>query len=259
MEYAVSVKNITHNYNNERVLDDISFSVTEKEFFIITGPNGSGKTTLVKTVAGIIKQDGGSIEILGRKIDNYAQKELARIIAFVPQETLIEFPFTVEELVFMGRAPHLGILGIGEEKDILSAKQAMEFTGIEKLSQRRLNELSGGERQRAFISRALCQEPKILILDEPTASLDLSHKINIMKLLKKLKSEQNMTIIMVTHDLNFVAMYGEKVLLMDKGKVVKIGTPENVFNRNILEKVYNCRLIIDKSPAGNFPRITPAI
>ncbi len=257
MRYAAVIKNLIYNYKKEPVLNDISFNIIEKEFFIITGPNGSGKTTLIKLLAGIIEKIKGNIEILGGAINSYSQKELARRIAFVPQNSFIEFPFTVEELVLMGRAPHLGILGIGKDEDISKAKLAMKFTGIEDFSERRLDELSGGERQRAFISRALCQEPQILILDEPTASLDLSRAIDIMKLLKKLKSEKKMTIVMVTHDLNLAAMYGEKLLLLDKGRIAKIGTPQKVFDVETLEAVYKCGLIVDKSPAGDFPRITP--
>ena len=141
-------------------------------------------------------------------MSNYSRKEFARLVAFVPQGLPTDFPFTVEELVLMGRAPYNSMLGIETEEDYQVSKMAMAFTEVEHLAARKLDQLSGGEQQRVFIARAICQEPKILLLDEPTASLDLAHQARIMDLMEKLKAEKDMTVVMVSHDINLAAMYG---------------------------------------------------
>ncbi|MCP4687596.1 MAG: ABC transporter ATP-binding protein, partial [Desulfobacterales bacterium] len=180
MKTAVEIKNASFDYGENRVLKEISFSVGEGDFFIIIGPNGSGKTTLMKLMAGVAALKEGSLRILERPVHGYSRKALARTLALVPQTIPEEFPFTVSELVLMGRAPHQGILGLESAKDMEIAVQAMTFTGVAHLATRKMTQLSGGERQRVFIARAICQEPKIILLDEPTASLDLAHQVRVM-------------------------------------------------------------------------------
>jgi len=257
MSNAVKVDNLVHKYKDFQIINDISFFVKRGEFFIIIGPNGSGKTTIIKLLAGIESPESGEINIMGRLINNYSEKELACSIAFVPQNIPIDFPFTVSEVVLMGRSPHMGILGIEEEYDIKIAGQAMEFTDVGHLSDRRLNQLSGGEQQRVFIACAICQEPEIILLDEPTASLDLSHQIRIMDILEQLKQKKNMTVIVVSHDLNLAAMYAERLLLLKEGKIIKMGIHQEVLTYNVLEDVYGCKLLLDKSSLGNFETIIP--
>ena len=166
------------------------------------------------------------------------------------------FPFTVTEMVLMGRSPHLGMLGLEKEEDIKLVKQAMNFTEVKHLAHRKLNQLSGGERRRVFIARAICQEPQVILLDEPTASLDLAHQVKVMDLMDRLKQEKGITVIMVSHDLNLAAMYGDHVLLLNRGEAVSLGSPQEVLTLHRLEATYECRLLIDKSPLGKFPRIT---
>ncbi len=156
----------------------------------------------------------------------------------------------------MGRTPHQGILGLEQERDLKIAKQALSFTGIGHLANRKVSQLSGGERQLVFIARAICQQPQIILLDEPTASLDLAHQIRIMDLLEQLKTENGVTIVMVSHDVNLAAMYGERLILMKAGKIVKGGLPDEVLNYQTLEDVYDCTLLVDKSPLGEYPRVT---
>ena len=156
----------------------------------------------------------------------------------------------------MGRAPHLGILGLETERDFEITRRSIEFSGVASLAGRKMSQLSGGERQRVFIARALCQEPRVLILDEPTASLDLSHQVRVMDLMERLKREKGLTVIMVSHDVNLAAMYADRLLLMKSGEVAGIGPPREVLTFKTLEMVYECTILVDQSPLGNAPRIT---
>ena len=256
MKAAVKLDNIGYSYSDVSVLGTLTFEVQAGSFFIIIGPNGSGKTTLMKTIAGIIKVDRGRVNIKDRRLGTYSRKSLARVIAYVPQMAQIDFPFTVKEVVLMGRAPHLGLLGITADKDAALAEEAMRFTGIGHLADRRLDQLSGGECQRVFIARAICQEPEIMLLDEPTASLDLAHQVRVMDLMHRLKQEKGVTVVMVSHDVNLAAMYGDHLLLMKNGQLIGLGAPQEVLTQDRLENAYGCNLLIDQSPLGEFPRIT---
>ncbi|MFH1992994.1 MAG: heme ABC transporter ATP-binding protein [Pseudomonadota bacterium] len=254
---AVDVNNLNYFYGNFQVLNDLTFSVQRGDFFIIIGPNGSGKTTLMKVIAGILKPQTGRLEILGHSIDQYTRKTLARTIAFVPQTLPVDFPFTVTEVVLMGRSPYLGMLGLEQERDLEIARQAIAFTGVEHLAHRKLDQLSGGEQQRVFIARAICQEPEVILLDEPTASLDLAHQVRLLDLMEKLKREKGVTVVMVSHDVNLAAMYADSLLLLHKGRIVSRGNPDQVLTFETLEEVYGCTLLVDESPLGKFPRVTP--
>jgi len=256
MKPSINVKNLSHSFGDALVLKNISFQVPQRDFFIIIGPNGSGKTTLMKVISGILKPQNGELKILNRPIDQYHRKALAKTIAFVPQMTFADFPFTVTEIVLMGRSPYLGILGLEQENDLEVANQAISFTGLENLAHRKLDQLSGGEQQRVFIARAICQEPDIILLDEPTASLDLAYQVRIMDLMEKLKTEKGITVVMVSHDVNLAAMYADHLMLLHKGQVVCQGLPDEVLTYKTLEETYGCTLLVDESPLGNFPRVT---
>jgi iron complex transport system ATP-binding protein len=257
MSPVIEIKNLSCSYGKNSVLKNISFSVSKGDLFIIIGPNGSGKTTLLKTISASMRYEGGSIQVQGRSVEDYTRRSLARAVALVPQQVSFDFPFTVMELVLMGRSPYLGMLGFPQKADIEIAGQALSFTGVEHLADRKLDHLSGGERQLVFISRAICQQPEIILLDEPTASLDLSHQTKVMDLMEELKSTKNMTIVMVSHDLNLAAMYGDTLLLLKDGRVVSRGAPEEVLAFSVLEETYGCTLLVDQSALGGFPRVTP--
>ena len=254
---AIHVKNLNYYYGDFPALKNLTFSVTKGDFFIIIGPNGSGKTTLLKVMAGILKSQADQLEILNRPVDHYSRKALARTIAFVPQMIPVDFPFTVTEIVLMGRSPYLGMLGLEQEKDLKIATQALAFTGVEKLAHRKLDQLSGGEQQRVFVAQAICQEPEIILLDEPTSSLDLAYQIRLMDLMEKLKNEKGITVVMVSHDVNLAAMYGDRLLLLNKGEIVELGDPKEVLTFQTLEQVYGCTLLVDENPLGKSPRVTP--
>lgn len=256
MKPAVVLSNLDLFYGDRRVLHDVSFTVDEGDFFIIIGPNGSGKTTLVKAIAGLAKSRSGSVEISGHPIESLSGRELAHRVAVVPQFPPSDISFTVAELVIMGRSPYLGLFGLERSEDFEIAREAMSFTRVDHLAKRKLDQLSAGERQRVLIARAICQQARIVVLDEPTASLDLAHQIRTMDLMEKLRSEENVTVIMVSHDLNLAALYGNRLLLMNGGKTISLGTPHQVLTYETLERVYGCVLLVDENPLKKVPRVT---
>jgi len=253
---VVCFENVCHQYDKNDILKNISFNVPQGSFFIIIGPNGSGKTTLLKIIAGLEKPTSGTISILNQIVNKYSIKELAKVLAYVPQTSPVDFPFSVLDIVRMGRSPHLGLFGDENNDDIKIAEQAMIFTHTDHLANRKINQLSGGECQRVSIARAICQEPQILLLDEPTAALDLGHQTRVMDLMEKLKTERGMTIIMISHDVNLAALYGDNVLVLKDGEIIAQGTPNDVMTYETLEAAYQCVVLVDESPLGKHPRIT---
>ncbi|MCE5336955.1 MAG: ABC transporter ATP-binding protein [Desulfobacteraceae bacterium] len=256
MTTALKVRGLSHKFGRRTVLNSVSFSVHPEEFFIIIGPNGSGKTTLVRAVSGGIKPQMGHVSILGRSVQDCSRKELAQAIALVPQVPPADVPFTVAEVVLMGRSPHLGLLAVENREDFHLAEHAMSFTKVRHLAGRRLDQLSAGERQRVLIARAICQQPRIIVLDEPTAPLDPAHQVQVMDLLDRLRWEENLTIIMVSHDLNLAAMYADRLLLLKEGRVVGLGQPGEVLTFQTLEQAYGCVLLVDENPLKKVPRVT---
>ncbi len=256
MNAVLSIEHIHLAYFEEPVLRDISFSVRQGEFFVIVGPNGSGKTSLLKAIAGTVYPSEGQVRLMNNSLARYSRKSLARSMAVVPQNPKQDFSFTVLEVVLMGRSPHLGLLGIENKYDIRIAYQAMESTQVAHLAERKMHQLSGGEQQRVFIARALCQEPQIILLDEPTSSLDLAHQVHIMDLLEELKFKHKITIVMVAHDLNLAALYGDRLLLLNKGEIAELGEPHQVLTFKKLEEVFECVLLVDETPLDRLPRIS---
>jgi ABC-type cobalamin/Fe3+-siderophores transport system ATPase subunit len=256
MRPAIEIQGGARSYGRLSILENISFQVSPGEFFVIIGPNGSGKTTLLKALAGIDPLQAGRVSVFERPIDRYSRNELARMLSYVPQNVPVDFPFTVTQTVLMGRYPHLGVLGIEGRGDLEIADRVLDVAGVRSLADRKVDQLSGGERQRVFIARALCQEPRLLLLDEPTAALDLAHQVRVMDLMESLKRETGMTILMVSHDVNLSVMYADRLLLLKSGKIAALGTPAQVMTYEILESVYGCPLLVDESPLDRLPRIT---
>ncbi|MCG6880427.1 MAG: ABC transporter ATP-binding protein [Deltaproteobacteria bacterium] len=256
MKPSINAISLNAAYDAYPVLQDVSFSVHKGEFFIVIGPNGSGKTTLLKILSRVLPFQKGTLEIEGLPMARYSRRSLARIMALVPQSAPEDLPFTVRELILMARAPRMGLLGLERDHDVRVAEEAMTFTGVKTLAERKMDQLSGGERQRVFIARAICQEPEIILLDEPTASLDLAHQVRVMDLMEKLREEKGLTIVMVSHDINLAAMYGNRLMLLKEGRIIKMGLPVEVLTFETLEKTYGCPLLVDKSPLGNFQRVT---
>lgn len=255
MTSAIEIERLSYAYTARPVLKEVSFEIAAHNFFIIIGPNGSGKTTILKAMAGLLSARG-AIHLLGKPMGEYARRELARRLAFVPQLITEELPFTVREVVLMGRTPHMGLLGLEGPEDVAQAQAAMAFTGVDHLAHRKMDALSGGERQRVFIARAICQEPEIILLDEPTAALDLAHQARLMDLMERLKRERGVTVVMVSHDVNLAAMYADRLLLLKDGRIKALGPPGEVLTYERIEETYGCRVLVDESPLGRFPRIT---
>jgi iron complex transport system ATP-binding protein len=236
--------------------------VQEGEVLGVVGPNGSGKTSLLKVLARLMTPQQGHISLFGEDLSAKAQREVACLVGVVPQDTQMLFPFTVAESVLMGRFPHrardrwIGGFGWESREDLAIAEQAMMTMDIVHLAHRSVTDLSGGERQRTVIARALAQTPKVLLLDEPTAFLDLQHQFEICSVLRRLRDEGGLTVVLVSHDLNLVSQYCDRILLLDHGKIVRLGGPGEVIEPEVLESVYRCRVLVDRHPSSGLPRIT---
>ena len=225
----------------------------------VLGPNGSGKSTLLKLLSRVLRLQEGTIELFGKDLRALNQDEIARTVALVPQETQQSFPFTIAQMVLMGRFPHhtgWGGWHWEDPADLAVAYGAMVDLDVAHLGGRLITDVSGGERQRSIIARAITQQPKVLLLDEPTAFLDLHHQLEIARILRKLNRERGLTIIMVSHDLNLASQYCDQLILLEDGRIVKGGSPEEVIKPEILEEVYRCRVLVDRHPQTGMPRVS---
>jgi len=234
-------------------LANLSFEITPHEIIGVIGPNSSGKTTLIRLLTRVLEPASGEIRLEGAPIRRLSRTDLARRVAVVPQGILPQFPFTVGELVLMGRYPHDPGRYFESPRDRAVAREAMEATGVLELADMPLEHLSGGERQRAVIARALAQEPHLLVLDEPTAHLDLRYQVEAAALLRRLNRERGMTVLLVSHDLNLAAEVCDRLLLLNGGRPAAIGAPEAVLNEALLASVFGCAVIVDKNDTTGRP------
>lgn len=262
---AYSLENVSFSYARgtragaDAVLHDLSCLILSGRVLGILGPNGSGKSTLLKLLARVFQPQHGGIELLGDSLSNLSQLDVAKRVALVPQETLQVFPFTIAEMVLMGRSPHhqgWGGWHWEDSQDWAIAQNAMEELDVAHLSHRLVTEVSGGERQRAVIARALVQEPKILLLDEPTAFLDLHHQLDIARIIKRLNRERGLTVVLVSHDLNLASQYCDHVMLLNQGGLAAMGSPQTVMKPDIIESVYGCSVLVDQHPQSGLPRVS---
>jgi len=234
---------------------DLTFDVRAGETFGVIGPNASGKTTLVRLLSRVLVPSGGRILLEGEDVTRLGRAEVARQIAVVPQDVPSGFPHTVEELVLMGRFPRAPRRFFETEADRAAARRAMEAVGVLELRAALLDRLSGGERQRVMLARGLAQEPRLLVLDEPTAHLDLRYQAECAGLLRRLGRQRGLTIVLVSHDLVFAAELCDRLLLMAGGAAVRVGAPETVMDEAVLEAAYGCRVIVDKHPVSRRPTV----
>lgn len=253
----ITVEDLSCGYRKEIVLKDISFEVKTGEFVGLIGPNGSGKTTFIRAISGLLPPRKGFILLDEKAVGGMGRKELATKVAVVTQSQEATAPFSVEEFVLLGRVPHWSRFQLLETKrDAQMAEKVMALTGISRLRGRGMGELSGGERQLANLARALAQEPDLLLLDEPTAHLDIGHQVQIMHLLKKL-NEEGLTIVAVLHDLNLASLYCKRLVLLDKGRLRKVGQPQEVLTEKIINEVYETSIIVKKAPGTSLPLVFP--
>ncbi|MBC8286409.1 MAG: ABC transporter ATP-binding protein [Nitrospinae bacterium] len=238
MSPHLEVKNLSFAYDSKPILKDISLSVEKGDFIGLIGPNGSGKSTLLKLMGGVLNLPDDAVWINEHPINAIKKKELARAMTWIPQEHPMVFPFTIQEIVLMGRHPYLPPLSFEGEEDYRIARHAMETTQTLQFSDRYFNEISGGEKQRVMLASAIAQDPEIMLLDEPTSALDLKYQVQILSILKRLNEEKDITLILAMHDLNLASRYCRRLILLNDGAIVRDGTPEEVFQKEVIENVY---------------------
>ena len=255
--YALEVNNLEFGYRDDLVIKDISFSIEAGSFVSIIGPNGSGKSTLLKTLNQIFKPSKGEILLYDKNILSYRKREIAKNIALVPQTTIIDYEFSVEDVVMMGRHPYKKRYENEDEFDYRVVKEALEQTNTFDLKDRLINQISGGERQRVFIAKALAQKPSIILLDEPTSNLDINHQMDVLNLLKRLNVETGLTVVLVIHDINLACRYSDEIILLDRGKILGCGSPNEVVTVENIENVYNMKVAIERNKYTDTIHLTP--
>lgn len=255
MKPIISAEDISVSYGDHDVLKRMSLAVEEGRFIGILGPNGCGKTTFLRALSRILKPDAGVVYLEGSEIESFDAKNLAKTIGCVRQETDVAFPFTVREIVLMGRHPHIGRVAPLTEKDLMIADEAMKTTNTAHLADRLITEVSGGERQRVLIARTLAQQPKILLLDEPTSHLDINHQVEILSMIRDLTPE--MTVIGVFHDLNLASYFCDKLILMGEGSILAAGTPAEVLTSERILSSFQIKMIVSTHPLTGKPYLVP--
>ncbi len=233
----LEVNGITFGYERLPLFYDVHLQVRTGEMVGLLGPNGSGKTTLLRLVSGVLHPQHGTIVLEGRNLQDWGRRGVARNIAVVPQELHVPFAFTVEQMVNLGRTPYINLLGSRSSKDDNIVQDAMRAADIIPLARRIFNELSGGERQRVIVAMALAQQPKLLLLDEPTAHLDIKYQIDMLELVQRLNRERGVTVIAALHDLNLAARYFPRLVLFQRG-IVADASPAEVLEPHLLKRVY---------------------
>ena len=253
----VRVENFSCGYGKDMILKDINFEVEAGQFIGLIGPNGAGKSTMIRAISGFLPPQKGVISLNGKAVTRKRLGELAKKLAVVTQSQEATSPFSVEEFVLLGRVPHWSKLQLLETKqDVEIAERAMALTDISHLRGRAMEKLSGGERQLARLARALAQKPGLLLLDEPTAYLDIGHQVQIMQLLKKLNKEAT-TIVAVLHDLNLASLYCERLVLLNKGRLRCSGRPEEVLTEEIINEVYDTSILVKDDVYISRPLVFP--
>ena len=251
----LEIKNLVCRYGDKEVIKDISFSVNQGEILGIIGPNGAGKTTLFRAISRVINPVNGQINYQGRDLLAMPLAHRAREIAVLPQLLQIVFPYRVDDFIALGRLPHLGRLESLKNSDKEIINQAIKRTNIEELQDRLITEVSGGELQRILLAQALAQQPKLLLLDEPTTHLDIGHQVEVMDLIKQLNQQEKLTIMMVLHDLNLAGEYCDRLILMNQGRIHSIGTPAEVLTYQNIEAVYHTVVVVRENPISGKPYV----
>ncbi len=254
----------------EWAVRELTLAITPGEVVGIIGPNGSGKSTLLKLLAGLLRPQQGEVQLDGHPLGHYAIRTLAQRVAVVPQSVQFVFPFTVREIVGMGRMPYraersgwwgglslpVRQAGIESQADREVVQAALAEMELGPIADRSILELSGGERQKVLLARALAQQPSILLLDEPTASLDLHHQAAVYRRVRALNRDGGVTIVLVSHDLNLAALFARRLILLDRGRVRRVGTPDEVLTQTELDALYAQSVVVDRHPSADAPRVT---
>jgi iron complex transport system ATP-binding protein len=248
------INKLSFNYNGFPALKDVELKMGLGEVLGIVGPNGSGKTTLLKCINRILKPKQNTVLIDGEDTSKIGLRELSKMMSYVPQNSTNTFPFTVFDIVLMGRRPYIQ-WSLGERDKEIVAK-ILDYLGIGELAMRHFNELSGGEQQKVIIARALAQQPQLLLLDEPTSSLDIKHQLEILCILKGLAQSKHCSVIVAMHDLNLASRFSDRMLMLKQGCIFAVGTPESVLTEENIESVYGVKVHVTSSILDR-PQITP--
>jgi len=246
MATIINCNDLVFSYNETSVLRGINLSIVPGKMLGILGANGAGKSTLLKILCGVLKPKSGEALFKDKELSKMDRREIAKGIAYIPQDPMFAFPFTVNEVVLMGRAPYIGSFEFEREKDREIAKRALETVGIIHLKDRLISEVSAGERQLASIARGLVQEPEIMILDEPATYLDVKHRTEIMNILKELKEERGLSIIAATHDIFSSLFYFDEIMILKDGSILAEGKSDEVINSEILSSAYGIQVTVKK-------------
>lgn len=258
MKTAIQINGMSAGYRNRPVLESLSLDVSEGEMVGILGPNGAGKTTLFKALSGWISPLAGTVSLFGTRIDQLPPPERARCLAVIPQEFDVPVPYTVEEIVMMGRTAAIGRMSRPTSMDRQIAERAMIYTDVADVRDRPLTELSGGERQRAVVAMALAQEPRILLMDEATSRLDINHRLEIMQLVERLNHEQGLTVLMISHDLQLAAEFSQRLIMLNKGRIVADGRPSEVLTEASIRQIYHCDVRVHEDSRTGSISILPS-
>lgn len=247
-ELILDVRGLSVRYPRAETdaLHDVSLAVRAGEFHAVLGPNGSGKTTLVRAALGLLEPEAGAVSLLGIDVKQWSRRPLARAVAVVPQREDNLFPRRVREMVLLGRYPHLSLFGAVGAEDRAAVERALARCDVTGLAHRWIWTLSGGEYQRVRLARALAQEPRLLVLDEPTISLDVRHEMNLFELAHELAAGHGLAVLLITHHVNLAARFADRLLLLAGGRLVANGTPDEVVRRNIVEAVFGWPVQIER-------------
>ncbi|MFZ1728498.1 MAG: ABC transporter ATP-binding protein [Bacteroidota bacterium] len=248
----ISFDRVHFSYGENEVLRELQFSVEAGEFVGVIGPNGAGKTTLLRLLTGMCNASRGDVRIGDRNVKMIPSEERARLLAVVPQNELVVFPYSVEAMVMLGRFPHTPFLGYDRKEDLDIARESMMLAGVDHLALRSVTDLSGGEQHGVLIARALAQQTPILLLDEPSAHLDIHHQVALFELLARLHRDEGRSVLIITHDLNLAGMYCDRILLLADGGNAALGSPSEVLREEILGKHFRVNVQIDR---GDRPHV----
>jgi len=248
---ALGLEGVSVTLGGARIVDRLSCAVEQGEWVALIGPNGAGKTTALRAIAGLVEYDG-DVRVLARDARTLARKELARQIALVPQVPVIPGDISVRAYVLLGRTPHLGYFGSEGRTDLRAVDAALEQLDLVPFAERRLDTLSGGERQRATLARALAQDAPVLLLDEPTAALDMGRQQQVLEIVDRLRARRGLTVLSTMHDLTLAGQYADRLLLLDGGHLVAAGTADEVLTRALITEHYGAEVEVVDAPGSGF-------